>query len=56
MLASIGDSETFGRISSVTPKEVVIGVVRDVVRKAERVVGEVVGRTGVMVVNVLVVY
>ena len=56
MFANIGDSEIFGRMSMIAPKEVVVGLVREVVRKAERVVGRVVGRRGVMVVNVLVVY
>lgn len=56
MSASIGDSEIFGRISRVTPEEVVVGVLREVVRKAERLVGTRVGRRGVMVVNVLVIY
>ena len=53
MFASIGDSEIFGRMSRVTPEE---GVVREVVRKAERAVGRVVGRRRVMVVNVLIAY
>ena len=41
-------------MSTVTPEEVVVGIVREVVRKAERVVGRGVGRRGVMVVNVLI--
>lgn len=56
MFANIGDSEIFGRISRVTPAEVVVGLMREVVRKAEKVVGRVVGRRRVMVVNVLVLY
>lgn len=56
MFANIGDSEIFGRMSMIAPEEVVVGMLREVVRKAKRVLGRVLGRRGVIVVNVLVVY
>lgn len=54
MLAKAGALEIFGRISMMAPvEEVVVGVVREVVRKAERVDGKTDGRREVMDVKVL---
>lgn len=53
MFARAGALEIFGRTSMMAPKEEVVGMAREVVRKAERVDGKVVGRRGVMDVKVL---
>ena len=54
MLARPGALEIFGRMSMMAPVEVVVaGVLREVVRKAERVDGNTDGRSEVMEVNVL---